>query len=265
MTNPENPESWRATWREAADAEYTQDFAGELRSAVDFGLGEPNDTLGVACVGVEATEALIDALSDDWALYTPQQAAVVASAAFAQVESAAVAMRHLRIVIRAMAERGDVDLPAPADHGPANITSALSLLEKAAFELSATVGQYAQEVTTALRTAPAKAPLPADVHQTIAAVAELLGGDARLNQRHEPGYVGDGDGFGCGCDIDFTHAGEEWNFHRGDSCWSLTRERDGRPTADGGTVFSKWLELEASEETAHPAHLVALIRQELSS
>ncbi|MER5554866.1 hypothetical protein ABT001_24885 [Streptomyces sp. NPDC002793] len=54
----------------------------------------------------------------------------------------------------------------------------------------------------ALDAAPASALIPADVHETVVAVAEQHTSTVTLNRHHEVGAFEDPeDGFRCGCDI----------------------------------------------------------------
>ncbi|MCC3769656.1 hypothetical protein K6I34_001960, partial [Streptomyces sp. UNOC14_S4] len=95
-------------------------------------------------------------------------------------------------------------------------------------------------------------PLPADPHETLARVADLLGPGATLVDHH-PVH---GAGPGCRCEIRLIHRGEEWSFHRDQHTWSLLRVAP-EPLPAAPT------ELDIYDESAHPAHLAALIRRVL--
>ncbi|MEU5136995.1 hypothetical protein [Streptomyces californicus] len=109
----------------------------------------------------------------------------------------------------------------------------------------------------ALDTAPASAPIPADVHATVVAVAEQHTGTVTLNRRHEDGAFDDPEnGFGCGCDITLhTAEEEEYTFHRGDCAWSIVKDSDGRDLGDGSTVYDAHETLSVSLKTAYPQQL----------
>ena len=98
-TNDSSPEEfdentpWQALYEQAAD--YGNDFVTEVRSAVDYGMSDPEDTVQMACAAAETAEAAAQALSHEWALYTPQQAATVAAALFAQMQATAKSLRTL--------------------------------------------------------------------------------------------------------------------------------------------------------------------------
>ncbi|MGE7438817.1 hypothetical protein [Kitasatospora sp. NPDC001175] len=77
---------------------------------------------------------------------------------------------------------------------------------------------HAGAVVGELAALPSALTLPSGPHDTIAAVAGILG--AKLNQRHRPGEQGD-DQDGCGCSIELDRDGEPWVFTRGNSYWYL--------------------------------------------
>ncbi|WP_097976909.1 hypothetical protein [Streptomyces sp. gb14] len=105
--------------------------------------------------------------------------------------------------------------------------------------------------------------LPADAHELLASVADLLGPNAEFRAFHEPNaYQEDGSGFGCGCEVLITHSGEIWNLHRGDSTWSMARESKGKQQPGGSATFSSWIDLDPTPTTSH---LVAEIRRALGA
>ncbi|MFE5092606.1 hypothetical protein ACFRCI_20170 [Streptomyces sp. NPDC056638] len=113
--------------------------------------------------------------------------------------------------------------------------------------------------------------MPADAHQTVVAVAALLteqhNGAVTLNTRHEDSEYGpksDG-GFGCGCDVTIVGGDEEYNFHRGDSEWSVTRESDGRKLSDGSTLYDTQETLSTTLKTAHPQQLADDIQRVMAA
>ncbi|MFD7666081.1 hypothetical protein [Streptomyces sp. NPDC059788] len=243
---------WRDYWREASE----DDYVGELTTEI-VGVGEdsrePVGTLALACAGAEAAENLSRALSHEWAVYTPEQAATVASAVYAQIEASAANLRALADVLGPVAARGDLEAPEPA----------VALLRKAADELGAHVQRTAGPVTDALSALPSDLSLPDSVHETVAAVAVLTGGE--LVVPHEPDdFDPEDDTFGCGCSVHLKHAGEAYDFHRGDAEWSLTKESDGVARPNGSMAWTDWVSFAASEPCAHPKQLAAEIKEALA-
>ncbi|MEU9108926.1 hypothetical protein AB0D54_32290 [Streptomyces xanthophaeus] len=252
--------SWNGLYEQAADKQ--NDLVSEVRTAVDYGMDDPEDSVEMACTAAETAGAVVQALESPWALYTPQDAATVASALFVQLQHSADALQELRRSVGRIVERGDADLVAPAGAGkPANLSDALETLQSLADTIHALVARHASTTVRALDAAPSLAPVPADAHQTVVAVAALLAeqheGEVTLNTRHEEGdYDPETDGgFGCGCDVTILEADEEYNFHRGDSEWSVTRESDGLELPDGSIVFDTRETLSTSLKTAHPQQL----------
>lgn len=258
---------WRQLYKGLADDQ--NDFASEVRSSRGY-ISDPVDTVQLAAASVETSEALVQALGHPWALYTPQEAAHVASALFGQLEATAAALSNMRQVFQAMAERGDVHLPAASGaNTPAgeNLSDALDRLAEVAEEVSSAVRYNAGPSVAAIEAAPSSAALPDGCHEVLEAVAALLGDEAKLIVRHEPGehdLSREAEGFGCGCSVEITHAGQAYDLHRGDSEWSLVRESDGKSTFDGGTTWTHWISLKTTLETAHPSHLVDLVRESLA-
>ncbi|MFE2094182.1 hypothetical protein [Streptomyces sp. NPDC059460] len=249
------------SWRDLYDraAREPNDLVGEVRTAVEYGMHDPRDSVEMVCAAEETTAAVVTALSSPWSLYTPQDAATVASGLFVQLQHHADALQELGRAVGRIAERGEVELPAPAVPGqPANLGDALAALQSMSEQVRGLVTRHASTTVRALHAAPGSAPVPADVHETVVAAAALLaeqhGGAVRLNRRHEDGAYED-DGFGCGCDITLVTGNEEYNFHRGDSEWSLIRESDGRELPDGSTVYDTHETLSITLKTAHPQQL----------
>ncbi|WLQ69338.1 hypothetical protein [Streptomyces glycanivorans] len=237
------------------------DLVGEVRSAVEHGLHDPVDSLEMVSAAVETTGAVVTALSSPWSLYTPQDAATAAAGLFVQLEHQAEALQELGGAVGRIAGRGETVLPAPAEPGQeANLADALAALQSVSQQVRALVAQHAPGIVRALDAAPASAPIAADVHATVVAVAELLtkqhNGTVTLNRRHEDGAFEDPeDGFGCGCDITLHTTEEEYTFYRGDCAWSIVKDSDGRDLGDGSTVYDAHETLSVSLKTAHPQQL----------
>ncbi|MFB6984640.1 hypothetical protein ACNPQN_32855 [Streptomyces sp. NPDC056297] len=251
--------SWRDLYDR--DAREPNDLVGEVRTAVEFGMHDPRDSVEMVSAAEETTQAVVTALSSPWSLYTPQDAATVAAGLFVQLEHQAEALRELGRAISRIAGRGETVLPAPGRPGqPANLSDTLTALQSVSEQVRALVARHAPGTVRALDAAPGSAPIPADVHETVVAVAGLLteqhDGTVTLNRRHEDGaYEDSGDGFECGCDVTLVTGDEEYNFHRGDSEWSLIRESEGRKLPDGCTVYDAYETLSTTLKTAHPQQL----------
>lgn len=252
--------SWTALY-EGTGVE-PNDYVTEVRSAVEHGLHDPEDSVEMACAAAETGSASVQALLSQWSLYTPQDAAVVASALFVQLRHGAEALAELALSAGRIVERGEAELPAPAETGqPANLADALVALRTVSDAVHGLVDGHASTTVRALHAAPGAAPLPGDAHETVVAVAALLAEQhdqaVTLNQRHPDGAFEDADdGFGCGCGITIAGDGDEYSFHRGDCEWSLVRESDGQKLPDGSTVFRTWETLSTTLLKAHPQQLV---------
>ncbi|MFE2727086.1 hypothetical protein [Kitasatospora sp. NPDC059327] len=241
--------SWSSYWQsyeKRTPRTVLGDLANEVRCYAGGRTQDPDDAISLAITGTEATRAAVDALDHEWALYTPEQAAVFASALFAQVDAAGIALQRLRSVLAQIEGRGDC---APADRVHELIKAAADQVLAVAPSHAVLVGELAALPTTLT--------LPSGPHDTIAAVADILG--AKLNQRHAPGEQGD-DESGCGCSIDLDRDGEPWVFARGDSRWYLLAINDGVPQPDGTVHYTGSADLDLSDPRAHPGHLAAELR-----
>ncbi|MFD0341184.1 hypothetical protein ACFVH0_21345 [Streptomyces sp. NPDC127117] len=248
---------WDALYEQAADQ--CNDFVSQVRTVTAH---DPEDSVDLVCAAAETTGASVQALSGPWSLYTPQDAATVASALFVQLQYSADALQELACAVGRIVERGEAELPAQAGAGqPTNLSDALETLRSVSDTIHGLAAQHASTTVRALHAAPSSAPMPADAHQTVEAVAALLtqqhDGAVTLNTRHEDGAYQDDpdDNYGCGCDVTIVSGDEEYNFHRGDSEWSVTRESDGRKRSDGATVYNAWETLGTTSRTAHPQQL----------
>ncbi|WP_405720309.1 hypothetical protein [Streptomyces sp. NBC_00046] len=251
---------WDALYEQAADE--CNDLVSEVRTAVEFGMNDPEDSVEMACAAAETAGASAQALSSPWSLYTPQEAATVASALFVQLQYSADALQELSRGVGRIVERGEAELPALAGPGqPANLSDALETLRSVSGTIHGLVARHASTTVRALHTSPGSAPVPADAHRTVVAVASLLAGQhdgaVTLNTRHEDGdYDPESDeGFGCGCDVTIVGDDEAYNFHRGDSEWSIIRDSDGRTLPDGSTLYDTHETLSTTLKTAHPQQL----------
>ncbi|MEU1223062.1 hypothetical protein [Streptomyces microflavus] len=251
---------WHEVYRRAVRE--PNDLVGEVRTAVEYGLHDPVGSMEMIGAAEETTRAVVTALSSPWALYTPQDAATAAAGLFIQLEHQAQALQELARAVERIAARGETVLPAPAGPGqPANLADALAALQRVSEQIRSLVAENASATVRALEAAPASAPLGADVHTTVAAVAVLLAeqhpGTVTLNRHTDDAAFeepDDGDGW-CGCSITFHSTEDEYTFYRGDGMWSLLRESDRRDLGDGHVVHDARETLPILLENAHPQQL----------
>ena len=152
-------------------------------------------------------------------------------------------------------------MPEYNGHEELNLNDAEMMLTCAGEEARAAV-HGREDAVGVLAATPYLGPQTADAHQTIAAVAGLLGDSARLVADHhcqdpaelEKNYAC---GFGCGCYIELKDSdGSEWQFQRGDSSWNLWRTTD----IDEDGILREWTELGIPDAYAHPGHVSARAR-----
>ncbi|MGA5082445.1 hypothetical protein ACPC37_33390 [Streptomyces griseoincarnatus] len=112
MTQPAQAQQplWRR-YEEPDDRGLIDAVCEEVRLLAEHGTQDPGQTIALAVAGAEAAEGLTAALEDPWALYTPQQVAVTASALFTQITAAGTALEKLDRLLDVMAERGDIPEP----------------------------------------------------------------------------------------------------------------------------------------------------------
>ncbi|WP_331759782.1 hypothetical protein OG422_30790 (plasmid) [Streptomyces sp. NBC_01525] len=267
----EEPQEWLDLWRRAAEADseggrrLVDDVCAGIHLVTDYGpADDPGEVIAVAIAGAEAAEATAAGLDQEWALYTPQQAAVVASALFAQIDAAGTALEKLGEYLHLMDARQDVVMPEfDGGHGDDLNLSNAEMFVGAAGQESRVAGINAADAVRILAQTPYLGALPTNAHETITAVADLLGDKATLETDH---HIQDetelaknySSGFGCGCRITLHGStGSPWEFHRGDSSWNLLRLAD----IDNDGILRTWTELDTTDACAHPGHVTALIRE----
>lgn len=259
-------EEWREVWRDFLRD--SDDLTADLTSDLYLGPqpADPEDTLAFAVAGAKAAECAAEALDSEWALYTPQQAAVAASALFAQVDAAGRALVKLAEYLCLMSERGDIASPDP-EHGiEVGVAFAEAAIGLAGEEAQDTAARRAPEAVHLLAAEPYLGKLPGNVHEVFAGVAARLGSNATLRKSDDHLPVGEySDDWSCGCDIQLVdREGEVWRFTYGDSSWGLVRWSDGVLADDGTLHFRSRPDLIPYRATAHPAQLAALIRSEVA-
>jgi hypothetical protein len=127
-------------------------------------MSDPEDSIGMACAAAETTEASVQALSSQWAVYTPQEAATVAAALFEGLQQNADALAALRRAMGRMIERGETELTPPASPGqPENLANALDRLLQVTGRIYDLVSANASTTVHALHAASTSAPIGADV------------------------------------------------------------------------------------------------------
>jgi hypothetical protein len=243
-TDHKTTPAWRSPHDSAAREREPNDLVMEVRTAVDYGLADPVDAIEMACAATETTAATVTALSHPFALYTPHDAATIASALFLQLQHSAAALTALRRGIEAMAQRGDTDVPDPAGPDqPSNLGNALQQLHHTADDIDQLISRHAPTTIAALAGAGNRAPIPRNAHETLVAVsrllAEQLDDTAKLLENHDLDDYdpADDDDFGCACAIRISSGSETFLFDRGDHVWCLLRESDGQRLPDGSVTF----------------------------
>ncbi|MBD2818565.1 hypothetical protein ID867_15425 [Streptomyces parvulus] len=157
-------------------------------------------------------------------LYTPQQVAYAASALFAQITAAGLALEKLDAHLDVMAERGDIVMP-DMDSEPAGrdgseagrIGLAQMAMGSVGYAASTIVPPSAEEAVRLLAAAQRLAPLPVNAHETVTEVGHLLGDEAKIFTAHHDGDAQptDHDREHCGCRIELTTPdGTLWDFRR---------------------------------------------------
>nr|WP_143657618.1 hypothetical protein [Streptomyces sp. alain-838] len=260
--NMAEPSPRHALWRQFEDEHdvwLIGDVCKGVRMITEGDAAQPHDAIALSIAGAEATEGVLVSLDSEWALYTPQQVAYAASALFAQITAAGLALEKLDAHLDVMAERGDIAMPdmeqAARDEGgeAGRIGLAQMAMGSVGYAASTIVPPSAEEAVRLLAAAQRLAPLPANAHETVTEVGHLLGDEAKIFTAHHDGDAQptDHDREHCGCRIELTTPdGTLWDFRRHDGQWCLTR------MADLHTV-----ELAAGDACADPRHLAALLRQ----
>jgi hypothetical protein len=269
-TSVSEPQAWSDLWRHAATDDDPADrgLIGEvctgLELVTDDGPSDPDEVIAMAVAGAHAAEATATGLDNPWALYTPRQAAVVASALFAQIDAAGAALQKLSAYLHTMDARGDVEMPEYDGSEILNLSNAEMVLGWVGDEARAALRDQ-DDTVRVLAQAPYLGMLPTDAHETVTAVADCLGSAVTLVSEHhchdqvelqEQYSRGDG----CGCYLTLHDStGAPWQFQRSDTDWVLFPLAS---VSDSGFAHQA-SELDTAEALAHPSHLAALIQQHL--
>lgn len=242
-------------WSDADDSSYVNDLAGSAEQVGDD-PHEPCDTLALACTAAIVSDGVGNALEHQWGLYTPQHAAVTASALHATLKSSAENLRALRTVVEQMAVRGDVDMPEPSgliSTEDENLADALNRLTRTADDLEAQLPTLLPAIHTLNQTRGNWEPAP-DVHTNLVAVASLLGEKAKLVTPVD-GHHSDATEYGCGCVIHVFYRDELYYLDYADLGWSVVRDSAGTLHEDGSRSWSNTPSLGVQERLAHPAQI----------
>ncbi|MFD3337399.1 hypothetical protein ACFWV1_32930 [Streptomyces sp. NPDC058700] len=208
------------------------DLAGSAEQ-VAADTNEPADTLALAVTAAIASEGLGKALGHEWAIYTPQDAAVVASAITATLQDSVENLRFLNQAVRHTAARGEISIPAPSASGEDTLADALNRLTGAADEIQAHLKLLRPAIRT-LDASPCTYQAPQDVHATVMAAAALLGDQAKTITNLEDCRADQGDADDpCGCVLEISAPGERYFFDYSDSGWSLLRHGAAVTDAEG--------------------------------
>ncbi|MCX4648152.1 MULTISPECIES: hypothetical protein [unclassified Streptomyces] len=261
---------WVELWRRVAevDAQGSRrligDVCGGLDLVTDWGDRTiPTKSLRSRLPGPSRQSPPLRALA--WSGRCTPRSRPLSSALYAQIDAAGSALENLAGYLHVMDARHDVVLPEFNDSETPNLNNAEMSMGCAGEEARAATCD-AETAVRILAETPYLGRQPKDAHETIIAVADLLGEQATLITEH---HVHDeaelrenyGDGFGCGCVVRITDStGSAWEFQRGDSSWNLWRRAD----VDGSGILGNWIELDAGDARAHPGHVVSLIEQEIA-
>ncbi|MFJ7299097.1 hypothetical protein [Streptomyces sp. NPDC099088] len=161
---------WRRRYEQLAGASgYLNDLGNEVLRAE--GLTGPRDTLMMAASAATASEGLASALQEEWALYTPQEAAAVTAALQVTLTQTMANLQFLTVAVGQIAARGDLDLASGVGAGLADI-----LRELAGKASRQTVtAQDVASATRALAAAPLSRRLPRTVHENMITIGERIG------------------------------------------------------------------------------------------
>lgn len=269
MTQPVQAQQplWRR-YEEPDDRGLIDDVCEEVRLLAERGPEDPGQTIALAVAGAEAAEGLAAALEDPWALYTPQQVAVTASALFTQITTAGTALEKLDRLLDVMAERGDITEPDYDGVGEAErLCTAQSTLGAAGQEAAGAIDVRACDEAVALLTStPCTAVMPTNTHETLTQLAGLLGDSTKLVPGCRPpaeavcaarDYTD-----GCGCHVELTDRdGIVWELHRSDGTWYFMPLADVTP--NGRPLDGRKLSM--TEALPHPQHLALLVQQTLAA
>lgn len=254
-TEPEDPATVSLHERWAEDnGDYVNDLIGSAEQAADDAQ-EPEDTLALACAAAIGGESLGKALDHPWALYTPQDAAVVASALQAQAGSLVSNLRQLAEAVEYIAARGEVDIPEASGLVPSeaeNLTNALDRLRGIADGVEEPLEGIAVAAAS-LNRAPAGFQRAQSYHDNLRAVTALLG-DGVTVLACPPEDAGLAV---CRCSATIVRNGETYYLNYQDSTWSLLADSQGTPLPGGGKgwVNGGSFHIDAKEALAHPRQL----------
>ncbi|MFE2823507.1 hypothetical protein [Streptomyces sp. NPDC059271] len=234
------------------------DLTGDI-AQVAGDATEPVHTLALACALAEAGGGLELALEHPWSLYTPQDAAVVASALHATLTSTVNNLRALAAAVRVLGTRGDIDLTGPTELSVDEEAPGMAVdrLETVADDVEQHLAAVLPAIAV-LQAAPGAYRPAARVHDNLLALVGELGDGARLHtpeDKHDQGGPEDP----CGCHIRIQDGSELYYLDLPDMGWSLLRDTDGTDQPDGSKTWHTSGDLHVREPLAHPGHLAEAV------
>lgn len=252
-----------ANWREMYE-----DLSSKFGHLSDLGsdvfevenVGEPRHTLSAAGSLAAAAEGLTKALEQDWALYTPQEAAAVAAALHATLQATEENLYALQRAVVRLGERGEIGIVIDDDE---TASDAVDRLGATADELSPHLSMLDPSIP-GLAATPSTFQPPRTVHENMIAISEALGAAAQL-VTYEDGHKPHETGNSCGCVIHLRHDGDLYFFDYSGLDWSLAAEKAGKPLPDGGKVWSgaDMISLDLLDPLGHPRQIADAAREAL--
>lgn len=233
----------------ADDNGYTHDLVDTIEE-VGNDAREPIDTMALACSGTLAATALGRALGHEWALYTPQDAAVVASAIQNHLAETVANLRKLTIAVQHVGNRGEADLHA--------LSGTLDQLARVADSIALDAAGLAPAIAD-LSAAETSHSLATTVHENLLKVAALVGGTA-------PDTCTQGPDDSCYCLATITRGSETYFLGYGELDWTLHVDSQGTRQPDGSTAWThhKDNDLGPTRELAHPQQLAEAVEQAIT-
>jgi hypothetical protein len=249
------------TWADNHD--YVDDLIGPAEQVGDR-PSDPEDTLGLACSAALASTALGKALEQEFSLYTPQDAAVVAGALQDQLRTTVANLHRLTAATRRIATRGDMHLPPISgfvDASEEHAEDALGRLGIVADQVESHIDGLRPAILV-LDDASTRFEPPANSHEALRAVVSLLDEGVEI--------VGDGPAADhveemCGCTAVIKRADDTYYLSYGDLGWELLRDSEGAVHADGSKswVNGGSIDLDVSSAVAHPRHIATQVQRAL--
>lgn len=252
---------WRRRYEQLAGGSgYLNDLGNEVLRAE--GLTGPRDTLMMAASAATAAEGLALALQEEWALYTPQEAAAVTAALQVTLTQTMANLQFLTVAVGQIAARGDLGLASGAGAGLADILRELAVKGSG----QTATAQDVASATRALAAAPLSRRLPRTVHENMITIGERIGSPAELTTlagHHHP----EATAYGCGCTLRIRGGSQLYYLAYGDSHWSLFAEDASQADACGRRFWddAHVIDLDLLDPLAHPGQIVQAVEEALQA